>query len=137
MSSEIELLYGRSAVTFRWETARFSVISDASASETPLTDFAVGAALDAPIGSPPLDEIVDSNDSVLIVVSDATRPTASAQIVNLLVRRLVQIGVSPAQMAIEDSDEMRQPGSSTPSTTGSMFWCTGMRSNVLPWTRRL
>jgi nickel-dependent lactate racemase len=36
----------------------------------------------------------------LIVVSDATRPTASAQIVNLLVRRLVQIGVSPAQMAV-------------------------------------
>jgi nickel-dependent lactate racemase len=36
----------------------------------------------------------------LIVVSDATRPTASAQVVNLLVRRLVQIGVSPARMAV-------------------------------------
>ena len=83
MSSEIELPYGRSAVTFSWEADRFSIISDASASETPLTDFAAGAAFDAPLGSPPLDEIVDSNDSVLIVVSDATRPTASGQIVNL------------------------------------------------------
>jgi nickel-dependent lactate racemase len=37
---------------------------------------------------------------VLIVVSDATRATASAQIINLLVRRLIQNGVSPADLAI-------------------------------------
>jgi nickel-dependent lactate racemase len=100
MSTEIELSYGRNTIKFSWEADRFTVISDASASETPLTDFDVGSALDSPIASPPLDEIVDSSDSVLIVVSDATRPTASAPIVNLLVRRLVQLGVSPAQVAI-------------------------------------
>jgi len=100
MSTTTELGYGRAAITFNWETDRFSLISDEKAIQSPLTDFEVGAALDAPIGSPPLDEIVDSDDSVLIVVSDATRPTASAQVVNLLVRRLVQIGVSPAQMAV-------------------------------------
>lgn len=100
MSTEIELLYGRTAISFTWDRDRFSVVSDDSVSEKPLTDFEVGSALDSPIHSPPLDEIVDSNDSVLIVVSDATRPTASAQLVNLLVRRLVQIGVSPAQMAV-------------------------------------
>lgn len=109
MSSEIELPYGRSAVTFSWEADRFSIISDASASETPLTDFAAGAAFDAPLGSPPLDEIVDSNDSVLIVVSDATRPTASGQIVNLLVRRLVQMGVSPARMAVIFATGIHRP----------------------------
>lgn len=109
MSSEIELPYGRSAVTFSWEADRFSIISDASASETLLTDFAAGAAFDDPLGSPPLDEIVDSNDSVLIVVSDATRPTASGQIVNLLVRRLVQTGVSPAQMAVIFATGIHRP----------------------------
>ena len=109
MSSEIELPYGRSGITFSWETDCFEVISDASASESPLTDFAVGAALDSPIGSPPLDEIVDSDDSVLIVVSDATRPTASAQIVNLLVRRLVQIGVLPAQIAVTFATGIHRP----------------------------
>lgn len=109
MSSEIELPYGRGAVTFEWETDRFAVISDASASETPLTDFAVGAAFDAPIDSPPLDELVDSGDSVLIVVSDATRPTASGQIVNLLTRRLVQIGVSPAQVAVIFATGIHRP----------------------------
>src|SRR5687768_11464083 len=100
MSTEIELPYGRGAVTFNWDADRFSTISEVSNLEKPLTDFAVGAALDSPIGSPPLDEIVDTSDSVLIVVPDATRAAASAQIVNLLVRRLVQVGVSPARMAV-------------------------------------
>lgn len=109
MSSEIELPYGRGAVSFSWETDRFSVITNESASQTPLTDFAVGAALDAPIASPPLDEIVASSDSVLIVVSDATRPTASGQIVNLLARRLVQLGVLPSQLAVIFATGIHRP----------------------------
>lgn len=99
-STSIDLLYGPGAVNFRWDRDRFAVIGCSPTTERPLTDFEIGAALDAPLGSPPLDEIVDNDDSVLIVVSDATRATASAQIVNLLVRRLVQIGVSPARMAV-------------------------------------
>ncbi len=109
MSTEIELPYGRNAIKYSWETDRFAVVSDASASETPLTDFDVGAALDAPIVSPPLDEIVETSDSVLIVVSDATRPTASGQIVNVLARRLVQIGVSPQQMAVIFATGIHRP----------------------------
>jgi nickel-dependent lactate racemase len=109
MGTRIQLPYGRSAITFSCDTDRFSIISDESAAENPLTDFAVGAALDSPVDSPPLDEILDSNDSVLIVVSDATRPTASAQIVNLLVRRLVQIGVSPAQIAVIFATGIHRP----------------------------
>jgi nickel-dependent lactate racemase len=96
----IELPYGRGFVEFKWDTDQFSVLSDKSDSDKPLTDFEIGAALDSPIASPPLNEIAGSDDSVLIVVSDATRATASAQVVNLLVRRLVQIGVSPAQVAV-------------------------------------
>src|SRR5919106_603123 len=109
MTTEIDLPYGRNAIKFSGDVDRFPVISDGSISETPLTDFEVGAAFDSPIDSPPLDEIVDSNDSVLIVVSDATRPTASGQIVNLLVRRLVQIGVSPARMAVIFATGIHRP----------------------------
>lgn len=109
MNTEIELPYGRTAITFSGDADRFSVIAAGAVSEKPLTDFEVGAALDSPIASPQLDEIVDSNDSVLIVVSDATRPTASAQIVNLLTRRLVQIGVSPAQMAVIFATGIHRP----------------------------
>src|SRR4029079_18901370 len=50
-----------------------------------------------------------SDDSVLIVVSDATRATASAQVVNLLVRRLVQTGVSPSRMAVIFATGIHRP----------------------------
>src|SRR5687767_2179310 len=80
-----------------------------SSSDAPLSDFEVGAAFDAPIASRPLDEIAGSDDSVLIVVSDATRATASAQIVNLLVRRLIQSGVSPARIAIIFATGIHRP----------------------------
>lgn len=107
--NEAQLSYGRNLVNFGWDADRFAVVADEAVSETPLTDFEVGAALDSPIHSPPLDEIADSHDSILIIVSDATRPTASAQIVNLLVRRLVQIGVPPAQMAVIFATGIHRP----------------------------
>jgi nickel-dependent lactate racemase len=98
--NQIELGYGRRAFEFRFDDARFSVVTTEGEHAPPLTDFQIGAALDAPIASPPIDELVSSDDSVLIVVSDATRATASAPIVNLLVRRLVQCGVSSSRMAV-------------------------------------
>src|SRR5215213_4978006 len=104
-----ELLYGQGAIKFTCDAEQFSVISDESTSARPLTDLEVGAALDSPNASPPLDEIVDSSDSVLIVVSDATRATASAHVVNLLVRRLVQAGVSPSQMAVIFATGIHRP----------------------------
>lgn len=69
----------------------------------------IGEALDAPVGSPPLDEICSHDDSVLIVVSDATRATASAQVVNLLVRRLLQYGISPTNIAIIFATGIHRP----------------------------
>src|SRR5215216_1492453 len=95
-----DLGYGRGSLEFDFDEDRFSVLNAGADREAPLSDFEIGAAFDSPIGSPPLDEIAGADDSVLIVVSDATRATASAQIVNLLVRRLVQNGVSPANIAI-------------------------------------
>src|ERR1041385_4180728 len=107
--TRIELAYGRGFRTLDFDEDRFSVLNASSDSGTPLTDFEVGAAFDSPIASPPLDEIVGSDDSVLIVVSDATRATASAQVVNLLVRRLVQAGVSPANVAIIFATGIHRP----------------------------
>ena len=100
MNSDIELGYGRDTVKFGGDANQFTILASADTAEQPLTDFEVGAALDAPIGSPSLEDIIDGDDSILLVVSDATRPTGSAQIVNLLVRRLVQLGVSPSRMAV-------------------------------------
>lgn len=109
MSGEIELAYGRASVKFDFDEDRFSVVTTGTDDESPLSDFEVGAAFDDPIASPPLDEIAGSDDSVLIVVSDATRATASAQVVNLLVRRLVQGGISPANIAIIFATGIHRP----------------------------
>ncbi|HEX5964446.1 MAG TPA: nickel-dependent lactate racemase [Pyrinomonadaceae bacterium] len=100
MIREIELGYGSTSIKFAADDERFSLISDKPRSPVPLSDAQIGDAFDSPIDSPPLDDIVGSDDSVLLVVSDATRATASAQIVNLLVRRLVQSGVSAGNIAV-------------------------------------
>jgi nickel-dependent lactate racemase len=105
----MKLAYGRGSVELSFDESRFSVLSTDRIPKTPLKDFEVGAAFDDPIASPPIDELVSSDDSVLIVVSDATRATASAQIVNLLVRRLVQAGVSPARMAVIFATGIHRP----------------------------
>jgi nickel-dependent lactate racemase len=96
----IELGYGRGSLSFAYEDARFSVLGKDTSDALPLNDALIGAALDAPIDSPPLEEIIGPGESVLIVVSDATRATASAQIVNLLVRRLIAAGVAPYEISI-------------------------------------
>jgi nickel-dependent lactate racemase len=98
--TEIELAYGQRSFKLDFDESRLSILSIDSSSETPLSDIEIGSAFDSPIASPPLDETIGSEDSVLIVVSDATRATASAQIVNLVVRRLIQSGLSPASLAI-------------------------------------
>ena len=107
--SDVELAYGQSCLKLTTDQRKLSVITTGSSFEAPLTDVEIGAAFDSPIESPPLDEVVSSGDSVLIVVSDATRATASAQIVNLLVRRLIQSGVSPADLAIIFATGIHRP----------------------------
>ena len=98
--TEIQLGYGKDSIGFKFDETRFRVLGENSIAEKPLSDAEIGEALSAPIASPPLEDLFLSGDTVLIVVSDATRATASAQILNLLVRRLIQIGVSPADLAI-------------------------------------
>jgi len=96
----IELGYGNGSVTFEYDEARSRVLAPDDREARPLADAEIGSALDDPIGSPPLEEIVQPGETVLLVVSDATRATASAQVVNLLVRRLIQSGINAGDMAI-------------------------------------
>jgi len=98
--TQIQLGYGTDRLSFAFDENRFRVLDGTSPNQTPLTDVEIGEALSTPIESPLLEDLVSAGDSVLIVVSDATRATASAQIINLLVRRLIQNGVSPANLAI-------------------------------------
>jgi nickel-dependent lactate racemase len=96
----IELGYGREPINFEYDASRFEVLAPVEATAHPLSDVEIGAAFDAPIDSPPLDDVIAPGGRVLIVVSDATRATGSAQIINLLVRRLIQNGIQPGEIAI-------------------------------------
>jgi len=95
----IDLKYGRAQFSLEYDPDSIEVL--AAASETrALTDAEIGLALDAPIDSPTLDEIVRPSDTVLLVVPDATRQSGCGQIVNLLVRRLIANGSSPDKINI-------------------------------------
>lgn len=107
--TDIQLGYGRSSLSFSFDESRFRVLAESPVGETPLTDVEIGEALSGPVESPPLEDLFSPGDSVLLVVSDATRATASAQILNLLVRRLIQIGISPADLAIIFATGIHRP----------------------------
>jgi len=97
---EIQLGYGRGTQTFNFDDARFQVLETNPADERRLSDVEIGAAFSNTIESPPIDDLFSAGDAILIVVSDATRATGSAQIINLLVRRLIQSGVAPPDIVV-------------------------------------
>lgn len=104
----IQLGYGRDTIAFDYDPARFDILVPQRQTRA-LSDAEIGAAIDEPIDSTPLEELIDAGDTVLIVVSDATRATASAQIVNLLVRRLIQFGVPPSDIGIIFATGIHRP----------------------------
>jgi lactate racemase len=96
----IQLGYGHTTIEFDYDPSRFGILAPDEAHTHPMSDAEVNAALDAPIESPPIEDLIASGDKVLIVTSDATRATGSAQIINLLVRRLIENGIQPGDLAI-------------------------------------
>ena len=96
---EIQLKYGRSAIPISYDSDRFDVLETSLRSQ-PLSDAELSNKLDSPIGSKPLEEIVQSGERVLFVVPDATRRTACGQVINLLVRRLIANGTAPHEMSV-------------------------------------
>ncbi|MCO6510538.1 MAG: nickel-dependent lactate racemase [Aridibacter famidurans] len=90
----VRIDYGKDLVDLSFDPDRFAVLGRITESE-PLSDRELGEAIDRPFGTARLEEIVGSGGRVLIVVPDATRKSASGQVVNLLVRRLIAAGVMP------------------------------------------
>jgi nickel-dependent lactate racemase len=104
----IELKYGRAAIPFEYDESRFEVLS-AGMSSHAMTDAEIGDALDSPIDSPRLEDLVLAGQRVLLVVPDATRQTGAGQIVNLVVRRLIANGSSTADINIIFATGIHRP----------------------------
>jgi nickel-dependent lactate racemase len=105
----VQLGYGHSTISFDYDAAQFDLLARNDAPSQTLSDAEVNSRLDAPIESPLIEDLISAGDSVLIVVSDATRATGSAQIINLLVRRLIENGISPNQIAIIFATGIHRP----------------------------
>ncbi len=108
--AHIELGYGHEQVAFDYDETHYAVLAAATDEAVrPLSDAELGALIDDPFDSQPLEEIISPGERVLVVVSDATRATASAQVVNLLARRLIQLGVAPADLRIIFATGIHRP----------------------------
>ncbi|MGQ0540430.1 MAG: nickel-dependent lactate racemase [Blastocatellia bacterium] len=95
----IHLKYGRTTIPFEYDDDKFTILGN-RAEHAVLSDIEIGSKLDHPIESKRLDDLVNPGESVLFVVSDATRQTGAGQIVNLLVRRLIAGGTMPFDISI-------------------------------------
>ncbi|MBX3281586.1 MAG: nickel-dependent lactate racemase [Acidobacteria bacterium] len=104
----IDLKYGRGVVPFEYAEERFTVLS--AAGDTPsLDDRTINEKLDQPIGSDRFEDKIHPGESVLIVVPDATRASGSAEIVNLVVRRLIANGTRPHDISIIFATGIHRP----------------------------
>ncbi|MBK9214167.1 MAG: nickel-dependent lactate racemase [Chloracidobacterium sp.] len=95
----IDLKYGRGTLPLTFDESRFDVLA-APAAGASLSDAEINGRLDRPISSAPLEDLIAPGETILLVVPDATRQTAAAQIINLLVRRLIANGTAPHEMTI-------------------------------------
>lgn len=100
LMSQVKLAFGNSAFEFVFDEARFSVLTKEIDGERALSDAEIAVAFDHPFDAQPLEEIISAGESALIVVGGATRRQASAAIVNMLVRRLVELGIAAGDIHI-------------------------------------
>lgn len=82
------LLYGHTQIALPEEWVGAPVLAPVSHSEEFSLAEALEKALDEPTASPPPSKLIRAGDDVVIVVSDVTRPSASAEVVNAVSRRL-------------------------------------------------
>lgn len=94
----VNLGYGARQIPFRFDPQQFSLLTRHDTTTAPLTDAELHAALDAPINSPRLEEVVKPHERVVIVVPDATRVAGVNRIAPLLVERLNRHGLSDSQI---------------------------------------
>ena len=66
-------------------------------------------ALDRPIGTPPLEQLVRREDRVLIIIDDYTRPTPTQIILPVLIDRLNKAGIPDSRITIMTAAGTHRP----------------------------
>lgn len=87
-SAPARLPFGEAGFALPREPFELEVAAPDPSEATALDDRAVAAALDDPAYGPPLSGCIEGNDSVLVLVSDATRETGAGRFLGALVDRI-------------------------------------------------
>ena len=97
----IELAYGRQGLEIDLpDDAPVTVIEPHFVPGLPDERAAIEAALRAPIGAPPLADLVTPDDAVAIVFSDLTRPMPNDRVLPVLLAELAQVGVPDERIVL-------------------------------------
>jgi nickel-dependent lactate racemase len=97
---EFQLKIGREETPIRLPNGREPQLLASAPIETPDGAGLIRQALDNPIDSPPLSEIVSRGDKVAVIASDSTRATRSEVFLPILVDELNSAGVPDGDIAI-------------------------------------
>lgn len=92
--------YGMQKYRFDFDAEQFAILAPDDCEAEPLTDVDLDRALNKPINSPLLEEIIEKHEKVLIVVPDATRAAGVERLVPLLLRRLSEHGLMDSQISV-------------------------------------
>jgi lactate racemase len=99
MTERISLPYGEGAVTADLaDSANVKFISMPARGEVREEALLLEEALDHPIDSRPVEELVTPEDRIVIVVNDHTRPGPTRLIVAALLKRLTAAGIKDSQL---------------------------------------
>jgi lactate racemase len=106
----MELAFGKTGVEVELpEGFRYRVLEARSA--VPLEDQAgaIRAALDAPTGTPPLEELARGKSSAAISVCDITRPAPNRQVLPPVLERLAKAGIPRERITILIATGLHRP----------------------------
>ncbi len=97
----LELSYGRDGLTVEFpDDAPITVIEPRFVEGLPDERAALLAALDAPMGAPPLRDLVRPEDTVAVVFSDLTRPMPNDRALPPLLETLAHAGAPDEQIVL-------------------------------------
>jgi len=98
---QIPLPYGKEHVSFSLpESCLAGIYAPKQVAGCPDPHAEIQEALDRPLDSPPVEDIVSPTDRVVVVIDDYTRPTPVSLILPALVGRLQQAGVPDSQITL-------------------------------------
>jgi nickel-dependent lactate racemase len=107
---QVNLAFGKTRIAVDLPAGfRYRVLEARSASALPDWQGALEAALDAPVGAPPLAEMARGKRSAAISVCDITRPAPNSKTLPPVLRRLEQAGIPRENVTILIATGLHRP----------------------------